>query len=137
MAATYLTWKKLEEFWKHGNSEIREKLIVCDAVIRSKLMYGLESLQLTKELRKTLDTFQLKGLRQILKIPTTWGQMENHRKPYWSNDRIFRLVNAKINTIEARIRQPSGFLRKEKNNNPNERILLSTKKESTYKHHPP
>ena len=26
MAATYLTWKKLEEFWKHGNSEIRENL---------------------------------------------------------------------------------------------------------------
>ena len=64
------------------------KLIVYDAVIRSKLMYGLESLQLIKEIRKSLDASQLKGLKQILKTKTTWGQMENHRKPYWPTPRI-------------------------------------------------
>ena len=37
---THVTWKKLE-FWKNGNNELREKNIVYDAVIRTRLMYGI------------------------------------------------------------------------------------------------
>ena len=59
--------EKLDELWKHGNHEAREKLIIYDAVIRTKLMYGIESLQLNQDQLKKLDTFQLKGMRQILK----------------------------------------------------------------------
>ena len=64
--------EKLEEFWKNCNCSPEFKLIAYDAVIRAKLMYGLESLQLNKDIREDLDVFQRKGIRQILKIPTTW-----------------------------------------------------------------
>ena len=38
--------EKLEDYWKHSDCPLREKLITYDAVIRSKLMYGLESAHL-------------------------------------------------------------------------------------------
>ena len=74
-------------------------------------MYRIESLQLNKELRDRLSAFQLKGIRQIMKIPTTWGQMQKGEKPTWDTDRIFRLVSAKLNANEAR-KKPDGFYRK-------------------------
>ena len=60
--------------WKHSDCSAREKLIVYDAVIRSKLVYGLESVQINDDLKRKMDAFQLKGLRQILKLTTTFGQ---------------------------------------------------------------
>ena len=49
-------------------------------------MYGLESLQLNKEWTKfqhgKLDTFQLKGLRQILNLPTMFAQQTRGNKQY-------------------------------------------------------
>ena len=111
IADTHVTWKNLAELWKNGNHELREKLIIWDAVIRTKLMYGIESLQLNKDQRDRLDVFQLKGIRQIMKIPTTWGQMQKGETPTWDTDRIFRLLNAKINAIEAR-KKPDGFFKK-------------------------
>lgn len=103
----------MKNFGKNGNAETLEKLLVYDAIIKTKLMYGLESLQLDKEQRGRLDTFQLKGIRQILKIPTTFGQMKRGQKPTWNNDRTFNLVNAKINTVENRLKA-GGFFRKYK-----------------------
>ena len=69
---TVVTWKKLGEYWKHGNVSIRDKLLVLNAVIRSKLLYGLESAQLNPSHIARLNTIQLKGLRQILHITTTY-----------------------------------------------------------------
>ena len=94
--------EKLEEFWKHADSSIRDKLIVYDAVTRSKLMYGLESAHLTETLKEKIDMFQRKGLRQILKLPTTYGQMKAGKTRSNTNENILKLVNAKINTFEAR-----------------------------------
>ena len=42
------------------------------AVVRSKLVYGLEGTQLPKYLSNKLDVFQLKGLRKILGWKTTF-----------------------------------------------------------------
>ena len=67
-----ITWKALGEFWKHGNMSKRDKITVFNAVIRSKLLYGLESAQLNQNLLNRLNTIQLKGLRQILHITTTY-----------------------------------------------------------------
>ena len=55
-----------------------------------------------KDLLEDLDVFQRKGLRQILKIPTTHGQNVQGHPRTWTNDRIYELVNAKINTCDAR-----------------------------------
>ncbi len=42
-----------------------------NAVIRSKLLYGLECLELTEAEKAKLDSFQINGLRRILHIPPT------------------------------------------------------------------
>ena len=42
------TLKQIDLFRLHSDSSLRQKLIVYDAVIKSKLMYGLESLELTE-----------------------------------------------------------------------------------------
>ena len=59
------TLDKLHVFFRHGNCSARVKLTVYDAVIRSKLMYGLETVALNKTSLKKLDAFQMKGLRRI------------------------------------------------------------------------
>ena len=61
------TLKKLDEFWHHSDCSKRLKMIVFVTVIRSKLLYGLESVQIQDHLLSQLNTVQLKGLRKILK----------------------------------------------------------------------
>jgi len=63
---------RLHIFFRDGDSSFKHKLQVYNAVIRSKLMYGLESIMLNQTVLKELDAFQLKGLRKILKITTTF-----------------------------------------------------------------
>ena len=72
--------KKLENFWKHSNTDNRVKLQVYNAVITSRLLYGLESANLTPGLKNSLDVFQARGIRQILKLDTTWAQIKNGKK---------------------------------------------------------
>lgn len=59
--------QKLQMFRRHSDCPSRFKLQAMDAVIRSKLLYGLESAQLNSTHLKKLETFQLKGLRKILR----------------------------------------------------------------------
>jgi hypothetical protein len=49
-------------------------------------MYGLESLQLNDSTLRRLDTFQLKGLRKILKLTTTYVDREH------TNARVYELA---------------------------------------------
>ena len=83
-------WKKLGMFFKSSDCSVRLKLQVFDAILRSKLMYGLESAQLTESSRQRLDTFQLKGLRQILKITTTY--VDRHH----SNAYVYARANEQL-----------------------------------------
>ena len=59
MADVFVTWKKLET-----DCSVRFKLIVYDAVVRAKLVYGLESAQLNDDVKAHIDAFQRKGLRK-------------------------------------------------------------------------
>ena len=68
---------KLDQFWLCSNCPIKRKVEVYNAVIKSKLLYGLEPLQLRESLKKNLDTLQLKGLREILKMKTTYVNRNN------------------------------------------------------------
>ena len=43
------TLKSLDIFWRHSDCPKRLKLLVQDAVVRSKLVYGLESAELKAE----------------------------------------------------------------------------------------
>ena len=72
--------KKLDCFWKHTNNPIKWKLITYNAIIKTKLMYGLESAQLNDSIKKYLDTFHLKCLRKILNLEHTYLDRENTNK---------------------------------------------------------
>ena len=47
------------------------KLGACDSMT-SKVLYGLECIQLTQADPNKLNAFQMKGLRSILRIPPTF-----------------------------------------------------------------
>jgi hypothetical protein len=74
------TLKKLDKFWLHSDCPTRFKLQIQDAVIRSKLLYGLESAELNEAEVQKLDVFQLKGLRKILRKDTTYVNRANTNK---------------------------------------------------------
>ena len=56
----------------------------------SKLLYSLEALQPTEAAASKLDTFQLKGLRKILKMSTTYIDRAN------TNHEVYRRANLEI-----------------------------------------
>ena len=89
---TMATWRSLSTFWKHSNCSRRNKLIVFNAIIQAKLLYGLESAQLNDGLAQKLTTVQLKGLRQIMKMATTYVNREN------TNKRVLTKANPDMHT---------------------------------------
>ena len=74
------TWFKLLPYWKATNANVKWQLIIFDAVIRSKLLYGLETVHLTEALLKKIDAFQMQCVRKILKIPTTFIDKTNSNR---------------------------------------------------------
>ena len=58
-----------------------------DAVVRTKLVYGLESVQVNDSLKQKIDAFHLKGLRQILGIQTTYVDRTN------TNEHVYNSAN--------------------------------------------
>ena len=53
-----------------------------EAALSTKLLYGLETIQLTRSEQNTLDAFKLKMLRRILRVPSTFIDRE------WTNQRV-------------------------------------------------
>ena len=72
-----ITWKCMHVFFKNARCPTRWKLIVYNSVIRSKLLYGLETLELTKPLMSKLEAFQVRGLGKILNMATTYIDKRN------------------------------------------------------------
>ena len=54
-AASMATMTKLDLFWRHSNCPTRVKVYTADAVLRSKLLYGLESAQPIPSVLKKID----------------------------------------------------------------------------------
>ena len=82
--------KRLDIFWRHCDVTIGFKITAFDAVIRAKLLYGLESAQLNPSQQRRIEVFQLKGFRKILKMKTTYVERNN------SNAEVFRRANEAI-----------------------------------------
>ena len=64
--------KRMHQFWRHSNCNLRFKLTVIQAVLFSKILFGLESAELTPSAQSSLDVFHLKCLRKVLKMTTTF-----------------------------------------------------------------
>jgi len=89
---TMATMKKLDVFWRHSNCDIAVKVYTADAILRAKLLYGLESSQLIPSVAKRMETLQLKVLRKILRLNTTFIDRENN------NYTIFQKTNEAMKT---------------------------------------
>ena len=77
-------------FWRHSNCPVKFKSIAIDAVLRSRLLYGLETAQLNEPQTKRLDIFQLKALRKVLNLKTTFTNRGN------TNKHVFEQANERI-----------------------------------------
>ena len=113
-------WKKLADarhvmqqlkiFWRTTKCTLPWKLRVFEAVVRAKLFYSMETLELTPTQQRQLDTFFYGALRRILKIPPTF--IVRH----WPNERV--LSRARVLTSDPhhpeRFKGPTPFGRKEK-----------------------
>lgn len=80
MSEVRRTWYKLEPYWKASGASKKWKLIIYDAIIRSKLLYGLETIHLTQAMSRKLDAFQMRGLRRILQRNSTFIDRRNTNK---------------------------------------------------------
>ena len=65
---TWIAVIKLDLLWKKAPVSLKWKLRVFDAVIISKLLYGLVAIPFTEQNCKQLDAFQYRGLRHIFGI---------------------------------------------------------------------
>ena len=88
----------------------RTRLQIYRATITTKLCYALETLYLTSAQRTKLNAFQLKGLRRILKMDTTYINRENtNRKVYKAANIELRATpktRDKAKEAETRFHQP-------------------------------
>ena len=91
IGSCFAVLNRLNFFWKKANCPPKFKLNVYDAIIRSKLVYGLETIQLPQSVLSKLDAFQLKGIRKILNMKTTFITRAN------TNERVFERANVIAN----------------------------------------
>ena len=62
MGAAAKIWRKLDKLWKGTNDRIKDKINIYNAVVRSKVAYGLETSPLNIGHKKRLDAVQQKRL---------------------------------------------------------------------------
>ena len=82
------TMRTLAPLWSDSHIPTPWKLVVYNAVIRSRVFYTLETLELTPGQQRILDTLYFRGLRRILKKRSTFIDR------FWTNDRLVQLANA-------------------------------------------
>lgn len=66
------TCNRLKLFWNQARTSIKWKVQVFHSILRSKLPYGLETIQLNPTDQRKIDSFQMNGYRRILHIPPTY-----------------------------------------------------------------
>ena len=91
ISATMAGLKKLDVFWFNANCNKKSKMLAYNAVMVSKLLYGLESVEPTDATGSLVKKFQLKGLRKILKLRTPFIQRQN------THEYVYRRANEVLN----------------------------------------
>ena len=81
------TMRTLQPLWTDNQIPTSWKLVVCNAVVRARVFYTLETLELTPGQQRTLDTLYFRGLRKILRKRSTFIDR------YWTHERLLILAN--------------------------------------------
>ena len=69
----------LAAVWKHANVTKKKKLLIFEACVVSKVLYGLESMWLLKDQLRKLDAFYCSCLRKIVGVlPAFVSRISNH-----------------------------------------------------------
>lgn len=87
--------RTLDLFWTHSSCPTQFKLLVVNAIIRRKVLDGMVSAQLNEPALNKLELLQLRALRKILKMSTTYTDREN------TNEKVFREANNRIREVRA------------------------------------
>jgi hypothetical protein len=66
MQQVTITWNRLHVYWKATEASRKWQLLAFDAIIKSELLYGLETAEVGEADLKRIDAFQLRGIRNIL-----------------------------------------------------------------------
>jgi len=65
------TINNMKLIWTKSDLTHKDRILLYKKIIHSKLVYGLEALQLNQRLKNKLSSFQHKTVRQMLNIPPT------------------------------------------------------------------
>jgi hypothetical protein len=65
IAETMMVWNKLHVYTRNTNCSNKQQMTVLEAIIRSRLVYGLETVQLTQAQISRINANQLKGIRKL------------------------------------------------------------------------
>ena len=99
MQQVNVTRWKLNSYWKATEASNKWQLLIFDAVIKSKLFYGMETVQLTEAMINKLDAFQMKGLRKKLgEKHTCWDRAATNESRLQTATRIVRASKKSKNT---------------------------------------
>ena len=72
---------RMQDYWKAAEASPKWKVLIFEAVLKSKLLYGLETSQLTNKCIKRIDAFQIRGLRKILNMKHTyWDRTATNKR---------------------------------------------------------
>ena len=98
IAATDIHWQPGKEcnylFFNDARRRTPWKLIVDKSVVGSKLLYGLETVEVSPALITKLETFQIKGLRKILHMSRPFIGWSN------ANAEVYRCAMEAVNGRE-------------------------------------
>ena len=65
-------FRALVQIWSHANIHPRRKIQLYKSLVLSKLLYGLQTVWLSKHLRQRIDAFHCGCLRQIMRVPHSY-----------------------------------------------------------------
>ena len=92
IAATMATWRRMHVSFKNSNCPIRWTIAWFDPNL---LLYGLDTLEIPSALLSKLEAFQLRGLRKILNVNTTYIDRRN------TNAEVYRRANLAVETRQG------------------------------------
>ena len=88
-------------FYNSDNNTVTRAMQTFIAIIRAKLMYGLDTVAVNTRVKHMLDAFQLKCLRNRFKAPTTYIDRQ------FSNDHVRMQINNNLNVAKKHPWKPS------------------------------